>query len=112
VDETESPEWESANERTVKWDKEQTRYLRERLRSRGGADVEKKEIEHQLNITHWAGRAAGLESAARLARQRAAEHFCDGRSDDARHWGRVSEWLAGLAKVERVKQRQLIDAEE
>ncbi|HVK15936.1 MAG TPA: hypothetical protein VM533_03245 [Fimbriiglobus sp.] len=26
-----SPEWETADERTVKWDKEQTRHLRERL---------------------------------------------------------------------------------
>lgn len=29
------PEWETTNERTVTWNKEQTKYLRERLRSVG-----------------------------------------------------------------------------
>jgi hypothetical protein len=112
VDGTESPEWESANERTVKWDKEQTRHLRERLRSRGGADVEEKEIEHQLNITHWAGRAAGLEDAAGQARQVAGNHFGAGKDDAAKMWRDVARWLEGLAKVERAKQRKLIDDEE
>jgi hypothetical protein len=59
VDGTESPEWESANERTVKWDKEQTRYLRERLRSQGGVAVSDQEWLDSLPYTHRFRRPSG-----------------------------------------------------
>jgi hypothetical protein len=64
------------------------------------------EIEQEIKLSEYHGRASSLEEAEYEATQRSGVAYAAGKDEEAKHWRMVAVWLGEKACEERKKQKR------